>query len=127
MTFKVRFTEEALADIEQLYEFAVARDDGDWTTAERALEAIRSGVVLLGSSPFSCRKAAPDNTFLRELIIAFGASGYGLARHEAQRARHVAFAIDAGKDENGGFHRATLIQPRPRDSSRPCWGNQLCF
>jgi len=31
---------------------------------------------LLEASPFSCRKAAPDNTFLRELIIAFGASGY---------------------------------------------------
>lgn len=88
MTFKVRFTEEALADIEQLYEFAVARDDGDWTTAERTLEAIRSGVVLLGSSPFSCRKAAPDNTFLRELIIAFGASGY-VALFEIDDAKTV--------------------------------------
>ena len=29
MTFKVRFTEEALADLERLYEFAVTRDDGD--------------------------------------------------------------------------------------------------
>jgi plasmid stabilization system protein ParE len=33
-------------------------------------------MALLAGSPFSCRKAAPDNTFLRELIIAFGASGY---------------------------------------------------
>ncbi|HUY02326.1 MAG TPA: type II toxin-antitoxin system RelE/ParE family toxin [Rhodocyclaceae bacterium] len=76
MTFKVRFTAEALGDLERLYEFAVTRDDGDLTTAERALDAIRHSVALLGSSPFSCRKAAPDNTFLRELIIAFGASGY---------------------------------------------------
>ena len=76
MTFKVRFTEEALADLERLYEFALTRDDGDWTTAERALEAIRNGLNLLANSPFSCRKATPDNTFLRELIIVFGASGY---------------------------------------------------
>jgi plasmid stabilization system protein ParE len=76
MTFKIRFTEEALADLERLYDFALVRDDGDWTTAEHALDAIRNGLGLLASSPFSCRKAASDNTFLRELIIAFGASGY---------------------------------------------------
>ncbi len=76
MKFKVRFTEKALADLERLYEFALTRDDGDWTSAERALAAIRNGLGLLETSPFSCRKATPDNTFLRELIIAFGASGY---------------------------------------------------
>ena len=48
MTFKVRFTEEALADLERLYEFVVTRDDGDWSTAERALDAIRNGLALLG-------------------------------------------------------------------------------
>ena len=52
------------------------RDAGDWTTAERALAAIRYGLGLLETSPFSCRKAASDNTFLREWIIAFGTSGY---------------------------------------------------
>ena len=76
MNFKVRFTEEALADLERLYEFALIRDDGDWTTAEQALAAIRHGLGLLETSPFSCRKAMPDNTFLREWIIAFGTSGY---------------------------------------------------
>jgi plasmid stabilization system protein ParE len=76
MTFKVRFTEEALPEIERLHEFAVTHDDGAWTTAERALDAIRRGLGLLGSSPFSCRKATPDDTFLREMIIAFGTTGY---------------------------------------------------
>jgi hypothetical protein len=71
----------------------VARDDGDWTTAERAPDAIRNGLGLLASSPFSCRKAAPDNTFLREWIIAFGASDYVAlfeiddAKRSAARAR----------------------------------------
>ena len=88
MTFKIRFSEEALADLERLYEFALVRDDGDWTTAERAPDAIRNGLGLLGSSPFSCRKAAPDSTFLRELIIAFGASGY-VALFEIDDAKTV--------------------------------------
>ncbi|OOG48982.1 type II toxin-antitoxin system RelE/ParE family toxin [Rhodanobacter sp. C01] len=88
MTFKIRFTEEALADLERLYDFALAREDGDWTTAERALDAIRNGLGLLASSPFSCRKAAPDDTFLRELIIAFGASGY-VALFEIDDAKTV--------------------------------------
>ena len=44
-------------------------------------------------------------------IGALGQRGVGvpdhrglLARGELQRARHVALAIDSGKDENGGFH-----------------------
>lgn len=76
MSFKVRFTEEALADLERLYDFLLLRDEGDWLAAERALEAIRHSLVLLETSPFSCRKATPGNSFLRELIIGFGAAGY---------------------------------------------------
>lgn len=88
MTFRIRFTEEALADIEPLCDFVVARDDGDWVTAERALDAIRNGVGLLESSPFSCRKAVPDDTLLRELIIGFGTSGY-VALFEIEDAETV--------------------------------------
>lgn len=76
MSFRVRFTEEALADLERLYEFALQRDDGDWTTAEHALDAVRNAIVLLETSPFSCRKATPHDAFLRELVIGFGATGY---------------------------------------------------
>lgn len=76
MSFRVSFTEEALADLERLYDFALQRDDGDWTVAERALDAIRSGIAILESSPFSCRKASAHDSFLRELVIGFGASGY---------------------------------------------------
>jgi hypothetical protein len=31
---------------------------------------------LLRDFPFTCRKAVPDNPFLRELVIPFGAAGY---------------------------------------------------
>ena len=76
MTYRVRFTEQAEADLVRLYEFILARDETDWALAERALEAIRNAVRSLELSPFSYRKAVPGNPFLRELVIPFGASGY---------------------------------------------------
>ena len=76
MTYRVRFTEQAEADLVRLYEFILARDETDWAVAERALEAIRNAVRSLELSPFSYRKAVPGNPFLRELVIPFGASGY---------------------------------------------------
>ena len=71
--FKVRFTLEAEDDLLRLYDFLLERNV---RAAERALDAIRGGVELLRVSPFSCRKALPDNPFLRELIIPFGSAGY---------------------------------------------------
>ena len=76
MTFRVRFTRDAQADLERLYDFIIERDEGDFAVAERALDAIRNGIALLESTPFSCRKVRSDDSFLRELIIAFGVSGY---------------------------------------------------
>ena len=94
MKFRVRFTPDAQADLDRLYDFILKRDltdasnAGDWALAERALDAIRNAIVLLESSPFSCRKAASGNAFLRELVIAFGASGY-VALFEIEDARTV--------------------------------------
>lgn len=76
MTFRVRFTPEAVDDLIRLYEFVLNRDSGDFNLAERALQAIREGVRTLASSPFSCRRAKNGDPFLRELIISFGAAGY---------------------------------------------------
>ena len=76
MSFRVRFTQDAQTDLDRLYTFILERDAGDWVVAERALDAIRNGITLLEISPFSCRKATPGNTFLRELLISFGAAGY---------------------------------------------------
>jgi plasmid stabilization system protein ParE len=76
MSFNVRFTEEAEADLVRLYEFILVRDETDWTLAERALEAIKMAIRSLEQSPFSYRKADAGSPFLRELIIPFGASGY---------------------------------------------------
>lgn len=76
MTYRIRFTEEAENDLVRLYAFVLARDDGDFALAARALQAIRDGIRSLELTPFSFRKATPNNPFLREMIIPFGASGY---------------------------------------------------
>jgi plasmid stabilization system protein ParE len=54
------------------------RAEGDFSVAERALEAIADGIVVLELAPLSCRKATAADPFLRELVIGFGASGYVL-------------------------------------------------
>ena len=71
--YKVRFTLQAEDVLLRLYDFLIQIDV---TAAERALDAIKGGVELLRFSPFSCRKALPDNPFLRELVIPFGSAGY---------------------------------------------------
>jgi plasmid stabilization system protein ParE len=76
VNYRVRFTEEAEADLVRLYEFILSRDETDWAVADRALQAIRNAIKSLELSPFSYRKAAAGNPFLRELVIPFGASGY---------------------------------------------------
>ena len=87
MTYRVRFTREAEADLVRLYEFILERVETDLDVAERALDAIRHAITGLERSPFSYRKAA-ESPFLRELVIPFGASGY-VALFEIEDERTV--------------------------------------
>ena len=73
MSFNLRFTLEAKADLERLYSFLV---ENDLLVAERALDTLGKAWGLLEDFPFSCRKADGANPFLRELFIPFGGSGY---------------------------------------------------
>lgn len=73
MSYQVRFTKAAKEDLQRLYGFLL---DHDVQTARRARQAIGKGMEFLRDFPFSCRKAMPDNPFLREMLIPFGASGY---------------------------------------------------
>lgn len=78
MTYRVRFTREALADLDRLYAFLLEREmerSRNFDLAERALEAIEAGIAMLRYSPFTCRKAGLG-PFIRELVIPFGHSGY---------------------------------------------------
>lgn len=76
MSYRIRFTEEARADLQHLYGFLIEQAHGDLDIAERGLAAIGHGIALLEATPFSCRKADPRNPFLREVVIGFGATGY---------------------------------------------------
>jgi len=73
LSYRVRYTASALADLERLYDFLVVQDVH---AAERALDAIRKAAQLLEAFPFTCRKIEDGGPFKRELIISFGSSGY---------------------------------------------------
>ena len=91
MTFRVRLTRDAEADLGRLFDFALerelSRDGGDLTLPEQVLAALRAGFATLKTSPFTCRKAG-QSPFLRELIIPFGRSGY-VALFEIEDASNV--------------------------------------
>lgn len=73
MSFRVRYTRAARDDLLRLYAFLLGRDP---QAAIQAREAIGKSVLVLQEFPFSCRKVVPNNPFLREMVIPFGASGY---------------------------------------------------
>ena len=79
MSFKVRLTRGAEADLDRLFDFLLerelTREGGDMTLPEQAIASLRAGIASLNTSPFTCRKAG-QSPFLRELIIPFGRSGY---------------------------------------------------
>lgn len=91
MSFKVRLTRDAEADLDRLFDFVLERelacDDGDLDLPARAITALRAGIATLKTSPFTCRKAG-QSPFLRELVIPFGRSGY-VALFEIEDASNV--------------------------------------
>ena len=85
MSYRVRFAPRAADDLQRLFDFLA---DEDMLAAERARAAIAQAIELLRSFPFACRKALPDNPFLRELVIEFGHSGF-VALYEIEDADTV--------------------------------------
>ena len=74
MTFAIRWSDDALNDLEELYEWLAARDAD---AAERALTAIRKAIDALGHFPRSCRVVGRrGGDVLRELVVTFGRRGY---------------------------------------------------
>lgn len=73
MSYDLRYSAAARADIERLFAFLAQRDI---SAARDALAAIDRAAELLREFPFACRKADPQNPFLRELVISFGSNGY---------------------------------------------------
>ncbi len=79
-TYTVTLLDEAVTDLQRLGDFAIDRELAseapDWTTHQRALDALNEGMRLLSWSPYSCRKAELGNGRSRELIVPFGSAGY---------------------------------------------------
>ena len=85
MTRRIRYTRAAREDLRRLYAFMLEQDI---SAAERALDVIDKSLELLRTFPFSCRKADPDNPFLREMLVSFGSSGY-VALYEIEDDRTI--------------------------------------
>jgi plasmid stabilization system protein ParE len=85
LSWRVRYTRAARDDLLRLYAFVLEHDAA---AAKRAIELIDKSVDLLRTFPFSCRKADPDNPFLREMLVSFGTSGY-VALYEIEDDHHV--------------------------------------
>jgi plasmid stabilization system protein ParE len=106
VNYRVVIAPEAGDDLERLFEYLLERElnseAGDMTLPERAINAIRRGLELLAHTPFSCRKAAASNPFVRELVIPFGHSGY-VALFEVLDAKTVVVAAVRHQRE-GDYH-----------------------
>ncbi|MCK7501626.1 MAG: type II toxin-antitoxin system RelE/ParE family toxin [Comamonadaceae bacterium] len=89
MSFEVRLTPAAWADLERLYAHLLlgAQTLEDLEQAEQARSAVLDSLRQLARSPFLYRKAS-DSAFLRELVVPFGGSGYVLL-YEIVDAAHV--------------------------------------
>ena len=85
MSYRVRYTRAARDDLVRLYQFLLERD---LQAATQAREAIGKSIEFLQQFPFTCRKAVPNNPFLREMVIPFGASGY-VALFEIENSKTV--------------------------------------
>ena len=79
MNFTVQFSIAANEDLQRIFDFLIQRElespTGDLDISEKARHAIHACIALLQTSPFACRKVG-ESPFTRELIIAFGSTGY---------------------------------------------------
>jgi plasmid stabilization system protein ParE len=73
VSYRVRYTKAAREDLRRLFAFLL---ENDIHAAHRARDAIGKSIDFLREFPFTCRKAAHDSPFLREMVIPFGAAGY---------------------------------------------------
>jgi len=78
MKFEVRYTDGARADLLRLTDFLAAEDPD---AADRAIQTLVRAVGILEEFPYTCRRAAADDPFLRELVVPFGGNGYVVLFH----------------------------------------------
>ncbi len=87
MSYQVRYTAAARADLQRHFAFLIAHDPS---------------IELLKQFLFTCRKATPENPFLREMVISFGATGY-VALFEIENSETITILVIRHQCEND-FH-----------------------
>ena len=92
------FADEALADLERIFEFNFERDPA---TALDHIAKVRSAVLILEEHPEIGRPAG-DGASLRELIISHGKSGY-LALYAYSPAEHLVRVLAVRHQREAGY------------------------
>lgn len=92
------FADEALADLERIFEFNFERDPA---TALDHIARVRSAVLILEEHPEIGRPAGSGMS-LRELIISHGKSGY-LALYEYSPAEHLIRVLAVRHQREAGY------------------------
>jgi plasmid stabilization system protein ParE len=70
---QIRWTSEALADVQRLYRFLASKDTD---AARRGAKAIREGVQILSRHAHAGRPATDMPPEFREWPVGFGSGGY---------------------------------------------------
>jgi addiction module RelE/StbE family toxin len=93
---QVIYVDEALRDLERLFDF-LADDDPD--AAARAIHHIREAVELLERHPLIGR---PAEEGMRELVISYGKSGY-VALYEFVETEDVVLVLALRHQRESGY------------------------
>jgi plasmid stabilization system protein ParE len=93
---QVIYVDEALLDLERLFDFIA---EGDPDAATRPLHYIREAVELLERHPLIGR---PVEEGLRELVISYGKSGY-VALYELVETEDVVLVLALRHQREGGY------------------------
>ena len=101
MSYVVRLTAEAVADLQRLEDFLIelVLQHGDLDLPGRAMDAIQEEFGVLQRNPFTCRMASGD-PLERELVIPFGASGYVALFHIESDGLVVVSAIRHQREDD---------------------------
>jgi plasmid stabilization system protein ParE len=92
------FAEDALADLERIFEFDF---DHDPARALEGIARIRSAVLVLDEHPEIGRPVGAGST-LRELVISRGKTGY-IALYEYAAANHVVRVVAVRHQREAGY------------------------
>ena len=95
------FAEEALADLERIFDFTFARDGAE---ALDHIAKVRGAVTILEDHPEIGRPTEPGSS-LRELVISHGKSGY-IALYEYSAAENLVRVAAIRHKREAGYRRS---------------------